>query len=232
MTAHRVITDHNELENVGATPHTQIDNFIQNTSFIVVSGSISGSSAERQLAVSSGLLINDTGPGGQIIISIDPSFIPTGSSGPTTTKSIWSEIPSGTKDGVNSIFSLERTPYSDSIHLYANGILQYLNEEYTVSSSNVIFSPDNVPTTRDRIIVSYEYESSRIIWNEIPSGIKDGINDTFALDHQPILNSIHLYMNGILQYLNEEYTVSSSNVVFASDNIPTSRDRIIVSYEW
>lgn len=52
---------------------------------------------------------------------------------------------------------------------------------------------------------------------EIPQGSIDGVNTVFVLNHEPILNSEHVYLNGILQESGEDsdYVLEGRNIVFS-----------------
>lgn len=69
MTAHRVIDDHRELENVGSLTHSRIDDLLNDTSFFILSGSTEIPSGSRQLVAGSGISILDGGPGSTVTIS-------------------------------------------------------------------------------------------------------------------------------------------------------------------
>jgi hypothetical protein len=73
MTAHRVIDDHTELENVGSLTHSRIDDYINDTSFIIFTGSTEIPSGSRQLVAGSGISIVDGGPGSTVVISASGS---------------------------------------------------------------------------------------------------------------------------------------------------------------
>ena len=51
---------------------------------------------------------------------------------------------------------------------------------------------------------------------EVPSGFIDGYNTIFTLDYTPILNSEHIYLNGILQDEGsvEDYTITGNTIEF------------------
>lgn len=62
---------------------------------------------------------------------------------------------------------------------------------------------------------------------EIPQGFIDGINTTFILNHEPILNSEHVYLNGVLQESGEDsdYVLEGRNIVFSLPIRTSSRLR-------
>jgi hypothetical protein len=51
---------------------------------------------------------------------------------------------------------------------------------------------------------------------ETPTGVIDGINSIFYLSHEPIPNSDHLYLNGLLQDsgVSEDYIISGNTITF------------------
>ena len=69
MTAIRVIDDHRDLENVGSLTHSRIDDYINDTTFLILSGSTEIPSGSRQLIAGSGISIVDNGPGSTVTIS-------------------------------------------------------------------------------------------------------------------------------------------------------------------
>jgi len=72
---------------------------------------------------------------------------------------------------------------------------------------------------------------SEFVWNEAPTGSKDGSNRDFALANNPEASKHMVYLNGLLQEEGQDYSLSGSNVVqFALDSIPQSGDKVIVSY--
>lgn len=75
MTAYRVVEDHEELENVGTRTHNEIDSHIEQTSFLLVTGSVADIPPNARLLSGSGVSIVDNGPGSTLVISasISPS---------------------------------------------------------------------------------------------------------------------------------------------------------------
>lgn len=133
MTAHRVIDDHNELENSGVVSHSQLDSYINTTPWLVVSG-VSGAvpPTARKLVAGSGVTIVDSGPGGNLTISA------TGGGGGAQIE--WNEIPTGANDGVNKTFVLAYTPSpTNALMFFINGIKQRegITNDYTLTGSQV-----------------------------------------------------------------------------------------------
>jgi hypothetical protein len=106
------------------------------------------------------------------------------------------EIPSGSINGSNAVFTLANSPVAGSEQVYLNGLLQDpgAGNSYTISGGTITFA--SAPLTGDEIHVSYatgdymvapggsgggsEYreESSEFTWNGDPNG--NGIPYTFT----------------------------------------------------
>ena len=71
---------------------------------------------------------------------------------------------------------------------------------------------------------------ANVITRESPSGSINGSNANFSLAHTPVLNSEHVYLNGLLQEpgVGNDYSISDGTITFAV--APVSGDRIRVSY--
>jgi len=65
---------------------------------------------------------------------------------------------------------------------------------------------------------------------EIPSGLVNGINTVFTLSNIPIINSEHIYLNGLLQEsgVTNDYTISGNTITFVLPPLPNMK--IICSY--
>jgi hypothetical protein len=66
------------------------------------------------------------------------------------------QIPTGTADGVNTVFTLPQIPNPiSSLALYRNGIRMKLNLDYTVAGSTITFGPAYAPQAGDILQCSY-----------------------------------------------------------------------------
>jgi len=75
--------------------------------------------------------------------------------------------------------------------------------------------------------------SAGFIWNEIPTGEIDGVNDTFTLTQAPSAASkVLLSVNGLiyLEGADNDYTISGQSIIFTPDAIPHSGDTLLVTY--
>lgn len=65
----------------------------------------------------------------------------------------------------------------------------------------------------------------KYIDKETPIGIVDDNNKIFELYSQPITNSEHIYLNGLLQDFNEDYTLMGNYLIFTEAPMVNSRIR-------
>lgn len=150
--------------------------------------------------------------------------------------------PTGTIDGVNTVFTLPSVPISNTEEIYVNGIIQ-LPDDYTLSGATITF--DNPPQTSasftDKIEVFYDVTGSGNTpryW-VIPSGAVDGVNTDFTLPETPITDSERVYVNQGLTMqikatgspLQGDYIMSSPTVIRFIAGVPQTGDTIYVFYD-
>ena len=63
---------------------------------------------------------------------------------------------------------------------------------------------------------------------ETPVGVIDGSNTVFLLNHKPITNSEHIFLNGLLQESGEDYLINEREITF--NEAPVSGMRIRCTY--
>jgi hypothetical protein len=75
------------------------------------------------------------------------------------------------------------------------------------------------------------FHDKKIIGNGI-TGVIDGINDTFTLEVNPIVNSEMVFINGILYDpgVDKDYVLTNNTIVFNADSIPQLGDRLLINY--
>lgn len=149
MTAIRVVTDHQELDNSGQVPHSDIDTYLTGTAFLVVSGSGPLPPAARRLKGGPGITIFDEGPGGNLIISA--------SAGGGIQ---WNEVPSGSNDGVNKQFTLLFSPSPQSaLMLFINGVKQRqgIDSDFTLTGSIINLTPATGYRSGSNIDATYPF---------------------------------------------------------------------------
>ena len=114
--------------------------------------------------------------------------------------------------------------------------------------NNTMFTPNQILISNLDSIVSSGYTindygtGNKDIWSaekiisqignsnvnkEIPSGVIDGINKTFVLSYEPLKNSEHLYLNGLLQDSDDDtdYTISGNRITFIDPPMEGSKLR-------
>ena len=64
--------------------------------------------------------------------------------------------------------------------------------------------------------------------NETPVGAVNGVNTVFTIAYAPIDGSVQVYVNGLLQSVTVDYTISSQTITFLV--APETGDIILVSY--
>lgn len=134
MTAVRIIEDHKELENSGRVTHSELDDYVNTSPILVVSGAAGAlSPAARKLTIGDGLALVDNGPGSDVVLSALPVV--------TIDATVsWMERPSGDNDGVNTTFVLSYAPNPQAaLMFYVNGLLLEpgIGNDYTLSGSAV-----------------------------------------------------------------------------------------------
>jgi hypothetical protein len=126
------------------------------------------------------------------------------------------EIPTGDVDGENFIFKLANSPIQFSEHLYLNGLLQKRGEDhdYIIIEDVVYFIEP--PFEDSLIICSYSAQGYTEVINEAPDGDVDGKNNVFILRYLPIINTEHVYLNGLLQVSgqNSDYVLIGNKLSF------------------
>lgn len=71
----------------------------------------------------------------------------------TTTSYVVREIPSGSVNGSNTVFTLANTPIATTEMVFLNGVLQNPITDYTISNAVITFV--NTPNTNEKIRVTY-----------------------------------------------------------------------------
>jgi hypothetical protein len=239
MTAHRVIDDHSELENIGSLTHAQIDSHINSTNFVVVSGALPPNA--RRIRAGYGIDISDGGAGGYLTISATVSgSVPTGSMTVVTyEQTSWMEVASGAADGVNSTFTLSQTPNpSGALMFYVNGVLQLqgVGHDYTLSGSTI--SMAYTPGSGSNLLATYKYQvmpstGPNTSWMEVPPEDADGINMIFTIGNVPNpASALMFYVNGVLQRQGTSYDYTLSGSTIAMVYAPGSGSNIVATYPY
>lgn len=147
------------------------------------------------------------------------------------------ESPLGTRDGVNTVFTLSATPTpSSSLSLFRNGVLLRQGSEYTLSESTITFAPGQAPANGDSLQAWYRLSSDATVTlaisdPETPQGAVDGVNRDFVLSGIPMpASSLQLYRNGLLQKAGVDYTLAVNVVTFLPASTPQTGDILQATY--
>lgn len=77
-------------------------------------------------------------------------------------------------------------------------------------------------------LVSAFLSASSLITNETPSGAINGTNTSFTLANTPVAGSVEVFLNGLLQTVGDDYTISGSTITYAT--APIAGDVLRVQY--
>jgi len=201
------------------------------TNYIELSASISSSDATISSSIS-GFTQTMESQSNMLETVVDLAL----SSTKNTNIQVYKEVPIGSIDGTNAIFELRNEPAMGSEHLYLNGLLVEDGpySDYTISGSTITFCEPLLSGMK--LHCTYYYATQTIVRlfadKEQPYGLVDGTNTSFALAHEPVLGSEHVYLNGILQESNEEdYTMEANTIYFVFAPESGSRLRCTYYYE-
>jgi len=78
--------------------------------------------------------------------------------------------------------------------------------------------------------VQHNVQVADLICNEIPSGVIDGSNVTFTLAHTPVLGTVQIDLNGIVQSpgSGKDYTIAVNVITFIK--APRANSEILAHY--
>ena len=91
-------------------------------------------------------------------VRVDGSSGPCGGGGGVGASFADAEIPSGTVNGLNAVFTLASTPSpAGSLALYRNGLLMRQGTDYQISLNVVTFFLASIPKSGDTLVASYRF---------------------------------------------------------------------------
>ena len=79
-------------------------------------------------------------------------YAPSGGGG--AVNGVYSEIPSGSINGINKVFNLASVPLTGSLRLYVNGVRQVVSTHYAIASGQITFV--TAPFVGDLITADYD----------------------------------------------------------------------------
>lgn len=180
-----------------------------------------------------GAIIFDTTVG-SLLVSDGTTWNQTGSGGGTigvAGQSVFGEVPTGTKNGTNLVFTTSQNFVTNSTVVFRNGAREMLNIGYTETAPNSIHFT-TAPRSDDQIILDYlgpTPPTASAIFGEVPTGAKNGTNQTFTLAHNYVTGSISLYRNSLREQPTVNYTEVPPNQIHLV-TAPLSSDDLTVDY--
>jgi hypothetical protein len=91
-------------------------------------------------------------------VRVDGSSGPCGGGGGISSSFADAEVPAGTVDGSNTVFTLTSAPSpAGSLELYRNGLLMRQGADYQISGNTVTFFLASVPQSGDLLVASYRF---------------------------------------------------------------------------
>lgn len=136
-----------------------------------------------------------------------------------------SETPTGSVNGVNTVFGLTAEPVGEKILLFVNGVFQTETQDYSVDGQTITMS--YAPTTGDVVRVFYISVATPQVSSEAPAGLIDGSNKIFVLAHTPS-GQVMIFLNGMFQSPGIDYNLSATTVTFVS--APSAGDVVRAFY--
>jgi hypothetical protein len=195
--------------------------------------------AGTSFSISRSAVIDATGAIDGAIGNLSDCLHVDGTSGPcasVSTTFIDAEVPSGTINGSNTIFTLANVPNpASSLALFRNGLLLTQGGDYTLASNAVTFQTGALPQTGDVLSASYRLSVSipgvGFVDQEVPAGAINGVNATFTLSQTPSPSvSLAVYRNGLRMTPGVDYTLSGAVITFMAGLLPQSSDTLSCSY--
>jgi hypothetical protein len=83
--------------------------------------------------------------------------MPAAPGGLTATNFVTNEVPTGTVDGANAVFTLANTPTVGTVALHKNGVRQLVGagNDFTISGTSITFLAGNIPQVGDNLLADY-----------------------------------------------------------------------------
>ena len=100
----------------------------------------------------------------------------------------------------------------------------------TIGNSGIATYDINTGTLNIPNYTSGSSTSPIFVPKERPTGLKNGINNTFTLLFIPILKTEHIFVNGILQEEYDDYNIVNNIITFVNGAIPEADDKLRISY--
>jgi hypothetical protein len=198
-----------------------------------------GYTISRTAIIDASGAIDGAGGNASDCMHVDGSSGPCGTTstdGSTSLTFVDGETPGGAVNGINAGFTLANAPLpASTLALYRNGLLQEQGVDYSLSNSSITFLGSYVPQPADILTAYYRLNvvisGVTFIDGEVPAGIVDGSNTSFTLSQAPApVASLSLFLNGVLQKANLDYTLSGTGIIFMPGLAPQPGDILLATY--
>lgn len=149
------------------------------------------------------------------------------------------EAPGGTKNGINTVFTLAATPTVGTLALYLNGIRQKVGvtNDYTISGNSITMSLP--PASTDVLLADYwvaeagsfvEGMSDAAISRNVTGDI-NGTNTIYTTPDAYIGGTLEVYINGLKQLPGVHFSETTpASGVFTMSDAPLTGDNISCNY--
>lgn len=132
-----------------------------------------------------------------------------------------------TANGTQTVFSLSVNATANSILVAVDGLIQFHTEDYSVSGTTLTFV--TAPANNEVIEVLHISGATNYLFQQyaaIDSFSGNGSNTAFTLTRSANTNTAQVYLDGLLQDPNNDYTFSGSTLTFTT--APLSAEAILV----
>lgn len=149
------------------------------------------------------------------------------------------EVPGGSINGSNTVFTTASAFATGSLRVYKNGIrLKGGGADYTASASG--FTMVTAPATSTVLLVDYEVGAAgfsigtnSVITGETPTGTINGSTTLFTAARAYIGGSLQVWLNGLLQTPTTDYAETSPAAgTFTFTTAPLTGDILRISYQY
>lgn len=147
---------------------------------------------------------------------------------------VYNEVPTGTQNATNLIFTTAHTFVVGSTKLYRNGLRLKIGNgnDYLESNSNRI-TFINPPFPTDNLLIEYEQVGDITSkCNELLIGVQDDTNLIFSTPDRFIFGTTKLYRNGLRLRIGNAFDyVESGTSQITFNRPPFQTDNILIDYQ-
>lgn len=140
------------------------------------------------------------------------------------------EVPTGTVDGVNTVFTLRSSPQGMP-RINKRGLLMAPGLDFTFSGGNLVMQ--DPPQPGDDFFAFYVTQAagSHFQSYEVPAGAVNSQNPSFSLQFAPLPGSVWVFLRGLLLPLSA-FAISGTTLTLASGYIPDPGNEFFVFYRY